>query len=273
MSGEYAGKVALVTGGGTGIGAATAGLLRRLGAHVIVMGPDHDALAEVASATGAVPVVGDAADAGDCDTAVAIARDRWDRLDTLIGCAGIGTFGTVLDTTPEAWRRVLHVNLDTAHVAARSCLPLLMSGGGAIVLVSSLAGTAAVPGSAAYVTSKHALIGLVRSLSADFGPYGVRANAVCPGLVRTDMADLVMDTLGRPAGLDRTQAYARATGLSPLRRAAEPAEIAEVIAFLAGPRSAVITGAVLMADCGVSAVDLSLSALTTTSPSLEDTCD
>ncbi|GAA4704894.1 SDR family NAD(P)-dependent oxidoreductase [Phytohabitans rumicis] len=262
MSGDFTGKVALVTGGGTGIGAATVALLRTLGAEVVVLGPDGADLAGTAATTGAVAVAGDASDGADCAAAVATARERWGRLDTLVGCAGIGTFGTVLDTGEDEWHRVLRANVDTAYVAARACLPELIRTAGTIVLVSSLAGRVAVPGSAAYVTAKHAIIGLVRSLAADFGPHGVRANAVCPAMVRTRMSDAVMDTLGRAAGLDRAQAYERAAALYPLRRAAEPAQIAEVIAFLAGPRSAAVTGAVLMADGGVSAVDLSLAALT-----------
>ena len=263
MNGEFAGKVALVTGGGSGIGAATVELLRRSGAEVVVLGPDADRIEAVAGRTGATPVIGDASDAGDCAAAVAVVGERWGRLDALVGCAGIGTFGSVLDTDEAEWHRVLKTNLDSGYAAARSCLPLLTASRGTVVMVSSLAGTLAVPGAAAYITAKHAMIGLVRSLAVDFGPAGVRANAVCPGLVRTPMADLVMDTLGEPAGLDRAGAYRRATSLTPLRRAAEPDEIAEVIAFLAGPRSAVITGAVLMADLGASTADLSLSALST----------
>ncbi len=262
--GEFAGKVILVTGGGSGIGAATVEQLRRSGAEVIALGPDADGIEAVAARTGAAPIIGDASSEADCAAAVAVARRRWGRLDALVSCAGIGTFGSVLDTDQAQWRRVLRVNLDSGYVAARACLPLLSTSKGSVVLVSSLAGTLAVPEAAAYVTAKHALIGLVRSLAVDFGPAGVRANAVCPGLVRTGMADLVMDTLGSAAGLDRATAYRRATSLTPLRRAAEPDEIADVIAFLAGPRSAVITGAVLMADCGASAVDLSLSALINT---------
>jgi meso-butanediol dehydrogenase/(S,S)-butanediol dehydrogenase/diacetyl reductase len=258
MNGELSGKVALVTGGGSGIGAAATALLRRRGAEVVVLGPDDAGLREVAAGAGAVAVAGDAADRADCEAAVAAATDRWGRLDALIGCAGIGTFGTALDTGEDEWHRVLRVNLDTAYMAARCALPALIRTGGSIVLVSSLAGVVAVPGSAAYVTSKHALIGLVRSLAVDFGPHGVRANAVCPAMVRTPMADAVLASIGHAGG------YERAARLYPLRRGAEPEQIAEVIAFLAGPRSAVVTGAVLMADCGVSAADLSLSALTLT---------
>ncbi|QFQ94945.1 SDR family oxidoreductase [Streptomyces phaeolivaceus] len=257
---EFAGRTVLITGGGGGIGYATAELLAERGAAVVALGPDDRGLAEVAALPRAVGVPGDAADENDVRRAVDAALRNGGRLDAVVCCAGIGTFGTVLDPEP-GWQDTLHANLDTAYVTTRHALPALIDTGGSVVLVSSLAGTLAVPGAAAYTTSKHALVGLTRSLAADFGPHGVRANVVCPGAVRTRMLDRVMDEIGSRSGLDRDTAYARAGSLVPLRRAAEPSEIAEVIAFLAGPRSAVVTGAVLMADGGASAVDLSLSAL------------
>jgi NAD(P)-dependent dehydrogenase (short-subunit alcohol dehydrogenase family) len=257
---EFAGRVVLVTGSAGGIGSASVALLVSRGARVIAL-DRHDALsAETADTAHMVAVPGDAADEADVRRAVEAAREHWGRLDAVVCCAGIGTFGTVLDE-PQLWYDTLRANLDTAYVTARSALPALIESRGALVIVSSLAGVLAVPGSAAYTSSKHALIGLTRSLAADFGPQGVRANVLCPGQVRTAMLDRVMDELGAKSGLDRDGAYERAAALTPLRRAAEPEEVAEVIAFLAGPRSAVITGAVLMADGGVSAVDLSVSGL------------
>ncbi|WP_215455102.1 SDR family NAD(P)-dependent oxidoreductase [Streptomyces sp. ATCC 21386] len=257
---EFTGRTVLITGGGGGIGYATAELLTERGATVVALGPDDPGLGKVAGLPRTTAVPGDAADENDVRRAVGTALLDGGRLDAVVCCAGLGTFGTVLDSEP-GWRDTLRANLDTAYVTTRSALPALIDTGGAVVLVSSLAGTLAVPAAAAYTTSKHALIGLTRSLAADFGPLGVRANVICPGAVRTPMLDRVMDELGSRSGLDRDTAYRRAGSLVPLRRAAEPSEIAEVIAFLAGPRSAVVTGAVLMADCGVSAVDLSLSPL------------
>ncbi|GGN22849.1 SDR family NAD(P)-dependent oxidoreductase [Streptomyces fuscichromogenes] len=258
---EFAGRTVLITGGGGGIGYATAELMTERGATVVALGPDDPGLVRVAGLPGVTAVPGDAADEDDAHRAVDAALRNGGRLDAVVCCAGIGTFGTALDPEP-GWQDTLRANLDTAYVTTRQALPGLIDTGGAVVLVSSLAGTLAVPGAVAYTTSKHALIGLTRSLAADFGPLGVRANVVCPGAVRTSMLDRVMDELGSRSGLDRDAAYRRAGSLVPLRRAAEPAEIAEVVAFLAGPRSAVVTGAVLMADCGVSAVDLSMAPLT-----------
>ncbi|MFE9647670.1 SDR family NAD(P)-dependent oxidoreductase [Streptomyces sp. NPDC006365] len=259
-TGEFTGRTVLITGGGGGIGYATAQLLTERGATVVALGPDDPGLKKVAGLPRTTAVPGDAADENDVRRAVDTALLDGGRLDAVVCCAGLGTFGTVLDSEP-GWQDTLRANLDTAYVTTRIALPALIDTGGAVVLVSSLAGTLAVPAAAAYTTSKHALIGLTRSLAADFGPLGVRANVICPGAVRTPMLDRVMDEIGSRSGQDRDTAYRRAGSLVPLRRAAEPSEIAEVIAFLAGPRSAVVTGAVLMADCGVSAVDLSLSPL------------
>ncbi|WP_405867911.1 SDR family oxidoreductase [Streptomyces sp. NBC_01515] len=257
---ECEGDVVLVTGGGGGIGFATVALLSARGASVVALGPDTAQLSKVRDLEGAVAVVGDAADEDDVWRAVDTALDRWGRLTAVACCAGVGTFGTVLDDS-EQWYAALRANLDTAYVTTRRCLPALMDSRGSIVLVSSLAGVVAVPGSAAYTTAKHALIGLTRSLAVDFGPVGVRANVVCPGQTRTGMLDQVMDTIGGRAGLDRDSAYERAASVTPLRRPADPQEVAEVIAFLASRRSSVVTGAVLMADAGVSAADLSLTGL------------
>jgi NAD(P)-dependent dehydrogenase (short-subunit alcohol dehydrogenase family) len=261
MSTEFTGAVVLVTGAGGGIGSATVELLQARGAAVVAFGLADPQLDRLAALDRVAAICGDAASDADVGQAVGAALERWGRLDAVVCCAGVGTFGNVLEPG-STWHETLRANLETAHVTARTAVPALISTSGSIVIVSSLAGTVAVPGSAAYTTAKHALIGLTRSLAADFGPHGVRANVVCPGQVRTPMLDGVMDHLGSKAGLDRIRAYERAAALTPLRRAAEPAEIAEVIAFLASPRSSIITGAVIMADGGVSAVDLSLSGLT-----------
>lgn len=253
---EFTDRSVVITGGGSGIGAATARLLAKRGAHVVVLGPDKEPLTEVANEIGGVAIVGDAANSDDVDQAVRAAVDATGSLDALISCAGISPFGSATETDDELWHKVGHVNLDTAFVAARQCIPALIESRGAIVLVSSLAGLLSAPNAVAYTTTKHALIGLTRSLAGDYSPQGVRTNAVCPGFVRTAMSDSVMTELGGLDGADALDsAYVSATRFTPLRRPAAPDEIAEVIAFLSSPRSAVITGAVITADGGVSAIE------------------
>ncbi len=168
--------------------------------------------------------------------AVAAARDRFGPVSILVANAGGPGGGTAADVTDAAWAESLQANLSTCLVSARACLPDLIETGGAIVVVSSIAGLAASPESVGYVTAKHGLIGLARSMARDFGPRGVRVNVVCPGWVRTPMADAEMDQLMELRGLaSRDAAYELATSQVPLRRPAGPDEVAAVIAFLAGP--------------------------------------
>ena len=136
-------------------------------------------------------------------------------------------------------------------------LPQLVERRGCVVVVSSIAGLFATPESVGYVTAKHGVIGLARSITRDYGPLGVRVNTVCPGWVRTPMADEEMDQLAAQHGLpDREAAYALATAQVPLRKPAEPAEVAAVVAFLASGHASAVSGAVLTVDCGGTAVDL-----------------
>lgn len=256
---EYAGRVYIVTGGGSGIGAATAALLRDRGADVIVAGRRREAIEAVAARTGATAVVADAASPSDCERVLSTARDLWGRVDSLIASAGMGNFADVEATSDAEWARVMRTNVESAFVAARTMLPALRETRGSLVLVSSVAGVVAPPSAAAYVASKHALVGLGRALAVDAGPAGVRTNVVCPWLTRTEMSDAVMSHLGG----DAESSYAKAAALSPSRRVLDAVDVAEVIAFLASPRAIAVNGAVVMADGGMTAYDLSVAAMVT----------
>lgn len=251
------GTVVVVTGGGTGIGAAVARRYAEDDARVAVLGRRSQPLEQVASETGALPVVADASDREQTEGALAHVVERFGRLDVLVANAGGHGFASVTDTDDEAWTTAIRANLDSAFVTCRAALPGLVATGGQVVIVSSLAGLFAGPNVAGYTVTKHALVGLTRTIARDYGPHGVRANAVCPGWVRTPMADGEMDEFAAAAGIaDRDEAYSRVTADVPLRRPAQPEEIASIVRFLGSADSSYMTGAVLVADGGAHVVDL-----------------
>ena len=252
-----AGKVVVITGGGTGIGAAIAERYAAEGARVVVVGRRRGPLDRVAQAVGGLAVVADAADADDVRAVVRAVLDRFGRLDVLVCNAGGHGFAPVAGTDDDAWAASLRANLTTAFVMARETLPALIESKGQIVIISSLAGLFAGPSVAGYTVGKHALIGLTRTLARDYGRHGVRVNAVCPGWVQTPMADEEMDEFASHAGLDsRAAAYDAVTADVPLGRPAQPAEVAAIVRFLGSGESSYMTGSVLVADGGAHVVDL-----------------
>lgn len=254
---QSTGRVVVITGGGTGIGAAVAERYAAEGAQVAVLGRRAEPLRAVADAIGALAVVADAADSASARAAVSTVLERFGRIDVLVANAGGHGLATVLDTDDEAWDAALRGNLSSAFVMARESLPALIESRGQIVVVSSLAGLFAGPGVAGYTVGKHALIGLTRTLARDYGRLGVRVNAVCPGWVQTPMADAEMDEFARAAGFaGREKGYELVTADVPLGRAAEPAEIAAIVRFLGSGESSYMTGAVLVADGGAHIVDV-----------------
>jgi meso-butanediol dehydrogenase / (S,S)-butanediol dehydrogenase / diacetyl reductase len=248
---------AIVTGGGTGIGAAIAGRLAADEFGVCITGRRREPLDEVAAETGALAVVADTGRPVDAQKVVEAATGEFGRLDLLVCNAGVGGGGTVEEQTPEGWDAVLRTNLTGAFLACRAALPELVRTRGSIVTISSDSGLRAGPRSAAYCTAKAGLIMLTQCIALDYGPRGVRANCICPGWVRTPMADAEMDELGELRGTDRDAAYELVASRVPLRRPGSPEEIASAVAWLASDEAGFTTGAVLAIDGGNSIVDTS----------------
>jgi meso-butanediol dehydrogenase / (S,S)-butanediol dehydrogenase / diacetyl reductase len=254
--GRLDGRVAIVSGGGTGIGAATARLFASEGAKVVVTGRRPEPIEDVAAEVDGRAVAGDTSDDEHVRAAVATSVEAFGGLDVVIANAGLGFGGATADVGDEHWQRTLDVNLTGAFRLARAAIPSLIEhGGGSIVLVSSTAGLVSGMGNAAYETSKAALLGLARSIAVGYGPRGIRANALCPGWVQTPSGDRSMEELMSERGISLGQAYRLVTQHIPLRRPAT-AEVAACILFLASDESSIVTGTTLVADGGGLAVDL-----------------
>ncbi|CAI2790758.1 D-beta-hydroxybutyrate dehydrogenase [Serratia grimesii] len=256
-------RVVVITGGGTGVGAACARLLADSGDRVFIIGRRREPLTALADEIGVQALVGDAS-SGDSWKSVLLPAilQQAGRIDCLIGSAGGMGLGRITEMSDDHWRQALDSNLNSAFASARACLPELVKTGGNLLFVASIASLAAGPEVCGYVTAKHALIGLMRSIARDYGPQGVRANAVCPGWVTTSMADEEMLPLMAAHQLTLEQAYQHVCRDVPLRRPASAEEIAGICRFLCSPEASIITGAALVADGGSTIVDVPTLAFT-----------
>jgi NAD(P)-dependent dehydrogenase (short-subunit alcohol dehydrogenase family) len=255
-------RTAVVSGGGTGIGRATASRLAEAGYRVGLVGrrplPLKAVADEIKAAGGiAVTVTADVGTAEGAVSAVGAVTDAFGRLDALVCSHGVGTSAPVGEETLEGWESTLRINLTGSFLLAQASLPHLIATRGAIVNVSSTNGWYAGPGWASYCASKAGLDMLTRCLANDYGPVGVRANCVSPGWVRTPMGDEDMAAVADAWGTSIENAYWLCNRETPLKRPAEPEEIAEVILFLVGPQASYVTGAVIPVDGGATAGDAS----------------
>jgi meso-butanediol dehydrogenase/(S,S)-butanediol dehydrogenase/diacetyl reductase len=254
------GKTALVTGGGTGIGAAITERFVAEGAKVCIAGRRQERLEQTAAAfsPGSVlPCPGDVTVRDDVERMVASTIDFGGRMDILVNNAASDVYGVITEVEPMDWQRVMDVNLNAPFMLMREALPhMVQNGGGSIINVSSIGGIRCMAGSPAYGTSKAGLIHLTKAVALDYGPFGVRCNVVCPGATRTEMFE---DTLGKVAkakGMDVESLLKQFSAPIPLRRVSAPGEMAGVCAFLASEDSSFMTGAVLVIDGGAIIVDV-----------------
>jgi NAD(P)-dependent dehydrogenase (short-subunit alcohol dehydrogenase family) len=249
---RLAGKVAIVTGAGSGQGRAVAEAFVAEGARVIACDVDREGVEETArrcrrAGGAAVPAQTDVSDAGQTRDAVALADGEFGRVDILYNNAGInpgrGADGGVVDLDLEAWDRVLAVDLTGVMLMCRAAIPVMQRGsGGSIVNVSSVSALIGGAGSA-YTAAKGAVIALTKAMATGYGP-DVRANAVCPGAVRTPMIDR---TLADPAIRERWETR------SLVGRIGEPEDIAPLAVYLGSDESSFVTGGVFVIDGGHSA--------------------
>lgn len=245
-------KIAVVTGGATGIGAATAQKLCELGAAVAIL----DRNVEAAHITvNALINAGHTASFHRCDVAVEVdvknAMDaviqRYGTLNVLVSNAGIQRYGDVTNTSSEIWDETLDVHVKGCFYATKYAIPaMLASGSGAIVIVASVQSFTAVTNSAAYIAAKHALLGITRSIALDFASRNIRANCVCPGAIDTPMLRWSADRSASPEQLIQTLGK-----MHPLGRIGRPEEVANAIAFLASDWASFITGTTLVVDGGL----------------------
>lgn len=243
---RFQGKVVIVTGGGSGIGEAAVRRFHAEGASVVVADVRPEAFAAVVDSLGNERAAGCAVNVArpdEIDSVIAQAVDRFGRLDVLVNNAGMGSFGKVTEIDLPHWREVMAVDVESVFWASRQAIPHLQRTNGSIVNVASASGIAADYGFAAYNAAKAAVINLTRAMAIDCAP-GVRANAVSPGLTRTPLA------VGLLENPEIMAAYAPVLAMG---RAAEPAEIAAAIAFLASDDASYVNGHNLVVDGGLTA--------------------
>jgi meso-butanediol dehydrogenase/(S,S)-butanediol dehydrogenase/diacetyl reductase len=259
------GKVALITGGGTGIGTAIAKRFVAEGAKICITGRRHEMLDKVAQSLplGRVATCsGDVTKVEDVGRMVETALALEGRVDVVVNNAGIDPGGTVTDLDPELWRQVIEINLTGPFLVMKASIPhLIKKGGGSIINISSLGGLRCLPGMPAYCTSKAGLIMLTKQAALDYGPFKVRCNAVCPGATRTEMLEEALSPLTQTLHTDVDGVFACISSNVPLRRVAAPDEVSGICVYLASDDSSFMTGSVLLLDGGASVVDVSGAAL------------
>lgn len=250
MPGLLDGKVALVTGAGSGIGRASAMAFAREGAKVVVsdvvVEGGEQTVRMIQEAGGeAVFVNADVSKAAEVEALVNSAVETYGRLDCAHNNAGIeGAMASTVDCTEETWERTININLKGVWLGMKHEIPrMIEGGGGAIVNTASVAGLVGFQGLPAYVASKHGVVGLTRTAALEYAQQGIRVNAVCPGVIRTPMVERILG--GDP------EAEAQFTALEPVGRMGKPEEIAEAVVWMCSDAASFVTGHAMAVDGGL----------------------
>lgn len=241
---SFTDKVAIVTGGGSGIGAAIAERFHAEGARVVIAGRDTAKLEAQAASMGSPERLrhtqADVGQIADMEALIAFCLAEFGQLDVLVNNAGSGMLGAIADIDPAVWHHVIATDLDSCFYGAKFAIPHLLKTGGSILNISSICGVGGDAGFAAYNAAKGGVINFTRSLALELAPQGVRANCISPGLIRTPSTEQVP-----PAS------FAKWESLIPMGRAGTVEEIAGLAAFLSGPDASYITGQNFIADGGI----------------------
>ncbi|WP_373635549.1 SDR family NAD(P)-dependent oxidoreductase [Yoonia sp. SS1-5] len=243
---SIAGKVALVTGASSGIGAEIVRVFTQAGARVIATGQSVERLAALAAETDCTTIAADIATVAGCESVIADAQALHAQVDIVVNSAGVALVGPVLDFDPADWDRTMAINLRAPFLLAKGLAPaMIKAGGGKIINISSQTGVIALPDHAAYAASKGGLNALTKSLMTELAPHNIQVNAICPTVVMTDM--------GREIWSPPEKSGPMIAG-TPLGRFGEPVEIADMALYLASPASDLVNGALMMIEGGYSSV-------------------
>jgi NAD(P)-dependent dehydrogenase (short-subunit alcohol dehydrogenase family) len=240
----FSGKVAFITGAGSGMGQAMAQEFAERGADVVACDIAGPAAQATADRHGGLAITADVGDEEQVQRGVGATLDRFGRIDILCSNAGLlDGYASALDTPPQLWERVMRVNLTGTYLLVRAVLPgMLAQGSGSVITTCSLSSFVAGGGGAAYTASKHGLLGFTRQLAYDYAAAGIRANAICPGLIETGMTAPLLD--------DPQSGARKFVEETPSNTWGQPAEVAKLAAFLASDDAPFINGASVAIDGG-----------------------